>query len=440
MIIARSILRPLLAALAVSGWSGALSAQSLYDIYQLAQQRDPTLRAAAASRDAALEVKPQARALLLPEIGARGSVERNSYDPRNGGDTTYSTDQNYSINLTQPVFRWDRWIALEQADDRVAQAQAEYTAAEQELMVRVSERYFAVLEAQDRLRLTQAEKESIGRQLEQAQQRFEVGLSAITDVQEAQARYDSALASTIRAEDQLASSQEQLREIIGAPSQTLQAVRDSEFQLVSPEPADQSTWVTQALEQNPSLAAARAAAEIARQEVKRARTGHYPTLDATASYGYTDSNFGGIAAIERNDASIGLELSIPIYQGGLVTSRTREARHLFDEARERLEVTQRSVERQTRDAYRGIVTGISEVRAAAQARTSNTTALEAAQTGFEVGTRTIVDVLNAQTNLSLAEFNLYQARYNYLLNSLRLKQAAGTLAPQDIHLLDSWLQ
>ncbi|MFN2309703.1 MAG: TolC family outer membrane protein [Gammaproteobacteria bacterium] len=437
-------LAALIAALSLPGFVSPSQADTLYEIYQLAQDRDPTLRAAAAARDAVLEVKAQSQAVLLPTVGLGGSFARNRYDKRNPRpdelNPTYSTNQSYSLDLTQPVFRWDRWVALEQADALATQAQAEYGAAEQELMVRVAERYFAVLAAQDTLRLARKENESIGRQLEQAQQRFEVGLAAITDVQETQARYDSTVATEIRAGNELASRHEQLREIIGEPRENLDPVRDSEFSLLSPEPQDLQRWVDTALQQNPGLAAARAGAEAARQQIQIARAGHYPTLDAVASYTYQDSNFGGIAAIERNDGSVGLQLAVPLYQGGAVNSRTREARARFDETRERLDATQRGIERQTRDAYRGVATGIGEVRAADQARTSSTTALEAAQTGFEVGTRTIVDVLDAQRALSLAELNLAQARYDYLLNSLRLKQAAGTLSPGDLDALGAWLQ
>lgn len=437
-------LAALMAALTCAGLGGAAQADSLYEIYQLAQERDPTLRAAAAARDAALEVKPQSRAGLLPVIGLNGDVSRNSYDKRdaqpNEDNPTYSTNQSYGLDVTQPVFRWDRWVALEQADSLVTQAQAQYGAAEQELMVRTAERYFAVLGAQDALRLAGKEKESIGRQLEQAQQRFEVGLSAITDVQEAQARYDTAVATEIRARNQLDSAREQLREIIGEQRENLDPVRDTDFRLVTPEPQQQQSWVDTALQQNPNLAAARAGSEAARQQIQIARSGHYPMVDAVASYTYQDSNFGGIATIKRNDGAIGLQLAVPLYQGGAVSSRTREARFRFDEARERLDVTQRAIERQTRDAYRGVVTGISEVRAAEQARTSSTTALDAAQTGFEVGTRTIVDVLDAQRALTQAELTLYLARYNYLLNTLRLKQAAGTLAPDDLDAMTGWLE
>lgn len=435
---------PLAILIAAFVLSGTANAESLYAVYQRAQEYDPTLRAAAAARDATLEVKPQSRAGVLPTLGLGGDVSRDSYDERKpaagASNPTYSTNQTYSLSLTQPLFRWDRWVTLGQADDLVAQAQATYTAAEQELMVRVAERYFAVLAADDALRLARIEKESIGRQLEQAQQRFEVGLSAITDVQEAQARYDNTLATEIRAQDLLDSTREQLREITGQPVDKLDPVRDAEFALIAPEPQDQQTWVDTALKQNPGLAAARAGSEAARQQIQIARAGHYPTVDAVASYSYLDSNLSGIRTLERNDGSVGVQLNVPLYQGGYVNSKTREARARFDEAREQLDATQRELERQTRDAYRGVISGMSEVRATAQARTSSTTALEAAQTGYEVGTRTIVDVLDAQRALSLAELNLYKARYAYLLNTLRIKQAAGTLAPPDLEALSTgWM-
>lgn len=444
MKIAPTFLARSISALALGALLGSAQADSLHDIYQLARERDPTLRAAAAARDAAIEAGPQARSGVLPTVGLGGEATRNMYDERDPtpgtSDPTYSTNQTYSLNLTQPLFRWDRWVALEQADFLVAQAQAEYGAAEQELMVRVADRYFAVLAAQDAVRLAGTQKESFGRQLEQAQQRFEVGLSAITDVQEAQASYDLALATEIRAQNQLDSAREQLREIIGEPRENLDAVQDQGFTPVTPEPQNQQNWVDSALQQNPDLAAARAASEAAREQIGIARAGHYPTVDAIASYSYNDSNFGGFRPVERNDGAVGVQLAVPLYQGGFVNSRTREARARFDQAREQLDVTQRNIERQTRDAFRGVVSGISEVKAAQQARASSATALEAAQTGFEVGTRTIVDVLDAQRTLTEAELNLFQARYDYLLNSLRLKQAAGTLAPDDLQALGKWLQ
>ena len=440
----RSSLALLIAALVLHGTA---SAESLYEIYQRAQESDPALRAAAAARDAVVEVKPQSRSGVLPNIGLGGDISRDSYDRRDAppivsNNSTYATNQVYSLSLVQPLFRWDRWVALGQADDLVMQAEASYTAAEQELAVRVAERYFAALEAEDTLRLARIQKESIGRQLEQAQQRFEVGLSAITDVQEAQARYDSTTAVEIRAVDTVDSTREQLREITGTPIGTLDPVRDADFALIAPEPQDQQTWVDTALKLNPGLAAARAGSEAARQQIQIARAGHYPTVDGIVSYSYLDNKTDiAVGQLERNDGSVGLQLNVPLYQGGYVNSKTREARARFDEARENLDASQRALERQTRDAYRGVISGMSEVLATTQARKSSATALDAAQTGYEVGTRTIVDVLDAQRALSLTELSLAQARYTYLLNTLRIKQAAGTLAPADLEALSkSWLQ
>ncbi|WJW75260.1 TolC family outer membrane protein [Thiohalobacter sp. IOR34] len=421
------------------GSAGAPGAD-LLQVYRQAREQDPGLRAAAAARQAALEARPQARALLLPSLGFQGKASRNSYDKRNSDEkTAYSTNQTYTLALTQPLYRYDRIVQLRQADSQIAQAEAEYSAAEQELMLKVAERYFDVLAAVDDLRFARADKDAIHRQLEQAQQRFEVGLIAITDVQEAQARFDLATSQVILAENRLDSAREALREITGALDETLQPLGEG-LELVAPQPQAMDAWVERALEGNLGLAATRAAVEAARKEVRRQYAGHYPTLDLTASYTYQDANFGGVFPLERNDGSIGVELNIPIYQGGLVSSRTRQANHLLQQARDQLEAQRRSTTRQTRDAYRGVVSGIAQVRAMEQALKSTETALRAAETGFEVGTRTIVDVLNAQQERYRAERDLARARYDYLLNTLRLKQAAGSLSPQDIEQVNRWLQ
>jgi len=436
------LLRTTLLAALLGGMLSPAAAEGLGDVYRLAAETDPGLAAADAARRAVLEAEPQARALLLPSVALSGSYARNSYDPRNpapGEKTSYSTNQSYALSLTQPIYRHDRFVALAQAGEQVAQAEAEYAAAEQELMVRVAERYFAVLGAQDDLEFAEAEKAAIARQHEQAQQRFEVGLIAITDVQEAQARYDLAVAQEIAARDRLASARDALRELLGTLPETLDVLAPP-LDLAPPEPDSADAWVERALADNLALLAARAGVAIAREEIRRQRAGHLPTLDLTASYTYQDSNFGGIAAIERNDGSIGLSLNVPIYQGGLVSSRTRAASHRLVEAQQQLEAQNRTVARQARDAYRGVVTGIAQVRALLQALKSSETALEAAETGFEVGTRTIVDVLDAQRERYRAERDLQRARYDYLLNSLRLKQAAGALAPGDIEALDRWLK
>ncbi|HSH30471.1 MAG TPA: TolC family outer membrane protein [Thiohalobacter sp.] len=424
--------------------SGLLASQpalalDLLGTYRIAADSDPTLRAAAANRDALLEADDQALAQVLPSVGINGSYQRNRYDNRITDQTSYSTDEVYTLSATQTLFRWDRFVALGQADSLVAQALANYSAAEQELIIRLAEGYFDVLAAQDNLIFARAELDAIGRQLEQAKERFEVGLIAITDVHEAQARYDLAVSQEIVAVNELDSAREALYEITGELHEPVNPLND-QLQLLQPEPQQTGVWVEKALENNLNLVALQAAVEAARQEVKRQRAGHYPTLDANASVSRRDQNFGGIASVKRHDASIGLELNIPLFQGGAVNSFTREAHYRFIESQEQLDQARRQTQRQTRDAYRGVASGIAQVRALEQALVSTETALEAAETGFEVGTRTIVDVLNVQRERFLAQRDLARARYDYLLSTLRLKQAAGSLGVDDLQAINVWFQ
>ncbi len=418
-------------------------ADDLLDAYRLAVQSDPQLKAAAASRQAVREAKPQARALLLPNLGFTGQISRDRVDPEDA-DPVSSTNQSYFLSLVQPIYRRDRLVQLRQADGRIAQAEAQYGAAAQDLVVRTSSAYFDVLSAQDNLEFARALKEAFARQLEQAKQRFEVGLSAITDVHEAQARYDSAVTQEIVADNQLSSAREALREITGKLHEQLAGLPE-DIPLQTPEPADASAWATTAQEQNLQLLAAGFASQVAQEEIERRRSGHYPTLDLVGRYGLTDSSSTsftatGIAPGERTTGSIGLQLSVPIYSGGLITSQTREARSLFDQAKAQQDQQRRAVLRQAEDAYRGVLNSISAVKAQRQAVISNQSALEATQAGYEVGTRTIVDVLNAEQLLIAARRDYATARYTYVLNTFRLKQAAGTLSEDDVKLVNSWLK
>ncbi|MGB5540474.1 MAG: TolC family outer membrane protein [Gammaproteobacteria bacterium] len=411
----------------------AAPADDLADVYRKALAADPVFLAASAQHQAALEAKPQSRAALLPAVSLNGSASRDRFDPRTSGPTTYATNQLYGINLRQPIFYRERFIQLKQADSRIAQADAVFTSAQQELILRVANAYFTVLAANDNLAFVRADKEALQRTLDQAQQRFEVGLAAITDKLKAQAAYDISISDEISAEQLLADSHEALREVTGTLPDTLERLRP-EIPLPGPEPADQDQWVRSAIEQNPLMLAAQAATETAKQEIQVQRSGHYPSLDLTADYSYRDSNFGGLTSnpLERNDSSVGLELNLPLYQGGFVTSRTREQRSLYEQAVEQQESQYRATERQTRDNYRGIVSGISRVSALERAIESNQKAYEAAKSGFDVGTRDIVDVLDAQRELLRARRDYARSRYDYLLSTLRLKQAAGILAEEDL--------
>jgi len=419
-------------------------ADDMLSVYQLAVESDPQLQAAKAAYQATLEVVPQNRAALLPNLGATGVVTRDRYHNRNPSagepENSYATNKTFGAQLTQAIYQRESFLKLEQTDSVVAQSKAQLTAAEQDLILRVATRYFLVLGAQDNLAFVKGDKDAIARTLDQAQQRFDVGLSAITDVLEARARYDIAVSDEINAEKLLADAREALREVTGVEPGTLEVLQP-EIPLIPPEPAMEDKWVSIATDQNPLLLAARAATETARQEIDIQRAGHYPTLDLTADYVWRNNDFGGFGiSQERNDSSIGVQMTLPLYTGGLISANTRQSQHQFTQAQETQVQQRRATERQARDTFRGVMTGISKVTALKQAVLSNEKALEAAEAGFDVGTRTIVDVLDTQRDLLSAKRDHARSRYDYLLDMLRLKQAAGILEEDDLRLINALLQ
>ena len=429
-------------------------AASLMEVYQQALQSDPLIHEAESRRLAALETLPQARGALFPQVSAGAQVTESTADGSQviflptGAETSVFDNESertgWQVNLRQTIFRWDQIVTLKQANKQVAKAEADYEAAQQDLIVRVTTRYFDVLAAEDRLRSIHADRLAIARQLEQAKQRFEVGLIAITDVQESQAAYDQAVAAEIGAKRELATARELLREITGEYIPSLEAPGE-DFPLPAPNPADEQSWIDLAMDQNLSLIASRLDERIARDEISFRRTGHYPTLELVANYSdsteeTTDQLSAGTSFdTDVSSDSISLQLSVPLFSGGRTSSRVREAVYLHRASREQLQRVARETERATRDAYLGVLSEISRVKALAQAVASSRTALEATQAGFEVGTRTIVDVLNSQRALYSAITNYYQSRYVYVGNVLRLKQAAGTLKVEDLEQIDRHL-
>jgi outer membrane protein len=417
-------------------------AADLLSVYKLAEKNDPTYLQEKASYRATLEARPQAISQLLPSVNLSADTTRFDQDISSGnnfgsaGEVNFNS-RGYSLDITQPIYRRDRFISLDQADSEIKQAEAELTQAQQDLMIRIAERYFDVLSAKDNLEFAQAEVKSLSRQLEQANQRFEVGLSAITDVQEAQAGYDLAIAQEILALNAIDNAEEAMRELTGDYVTNLAAL-GNQISLVRPDPETIESWTSLSLEQNLGMVAARHAAETAREEIARQNAGHYPTLDLIGSHGY-DSNGGRFGATKTHTSAIGLELNIPIYSGGLVSSQTREAHENYNVAMHSLEQARRSAQRLTREAYLGVMSGISQVNALKQAVVSSETALEATEAGFEVGTRTAVDVVASQRTTSEARRNYSQAKYDYILDTLRLKQAAGTLSTEDLELINAWL-
>lgn len=417
-----------------------LQAADLLEVYQQAKQSDPQIRAARAQRNASQEARPLAMSGLLPNVSLSGDVTYTDREimapPAMAGDADYRSGA-LALNVVQPLFRKDRFVALEQADEQVKQADANLTVAEQSLILRVAQSYFGVLSAKDNLTFAQAEKKAISRQLDQAQERFDVGLVAITDVHEAQARFDQARANEISANNGVDNAMEALREIVASADRALDGLKD-DVPLVPPEPADIDSWSETALKNNPRVLAARLAGNIARKDIEAKRAGHYPSLDLVGSLSRSrvENNYGN----DVDAAAIGLQLNVPLYSGGAVNSSTRQAQHQFEAARETLEAEQRAAGRQVRDAYRGIQSSISRVEALEATERSAQSALEATEAGFEAGTRTLVDVLNSQRDLFRAKRDLAQSRYDYVLNTLQLLQAAGTLTEDDVVRVNAWLQ
>jgi outer membrane protein len=448
----------------------AAAAADLVAVYQRALQNDPQLREAEANRLAALESKPQALAALMPQLNgtALASKERDTgptkqsfsftdvstgtpitvieHQDFNGRTTTH--DHKYGVDLKQNLFRWENWVALQRADAQVAQAEADYQAAQQDLMSRVAQRYFDVLASQDDLDAQEGALASVNRQLEQAEKRYEVGLIAITDVQEVRASHDSSAAAVIAAKRQVASAQEFLREITGDLFDTL-ARPIEPFELTNPDPVSEDRWVEMALQQNLSLVSSRLAADIARENVSSARGGHFPSLDLVAS-GYKQNVDGtsinadgtpyGNSSIDQNQRSIGIQLTFPLYSGGMVSSQVRQAVYQHRAAKERVERVARQTEHDARDSYLGVLSEISRVKALRRAVESNTTALNATEAGYEAGTRTAVDVVESRRLWIQAQTDYSRSRYDYMINVLKLQQAAGILSEQSLNRLNSLLK
>ncbi len=429
--------------LALAAWAPGTWALDLKQCYELAVESDPQLREALASLESTRESRPQAKALLLPNISVGGDVGRVHTNLRESASGFSGTD-NYndsalSVSLVQPVYRRDLWVQLEQTDDLIASAEAEYTAAEQDLMFRVADAYFGILNAEADLRAAEANKKATARQLEQAKQRFEVGLIAITDVHETQAAYDGANTTVIISRNAIDTAWEALLEIIGPHAREDLAQLKDPIDLQMPEPADLDQWADAALEQNLLIVSALYNAELARKNIELQRSGHYPTLDLVGSYGTQDSSDSRSGS--RADAGvIGLQLNLPLYQGGGVNAAVRQARYDFQAAQDNLDAQRRSVNRTVKDAYRGVDTSISSVQSLAATVVSSKSALEATEAGYEVGTRTIIDVLNVQRNLFDSERNYARARYQYVLSGLLLKLGASTLSPEDIAAVNGMLE
>ncbi|MGL5286815.1 MAG: outer membrane channel protein TolC [Aeromonas sp.] len=431
--------RTLLSALVMLGISPLVHAENLLDIYQLAQTKDPTLLSAKASRDAAFEKINESRAPLLPQVNLTGTADYQ----KTTNDTSTRSQLGGQVALSQSLYSRSNWLNLSLSEKSATQSDVAYNLEQQNLILRTAQAYFAVLKAQDALEYVQANKTAVQRQLEQTQQRFEVGLSAITDVNEAQAQRDQALADEISAENTLANSYESLRELTGVDFRKLDVLNTERFS-PAPTPLNADQWMELAVDKNLSLHRARIAKDIAKEQIDLAKTGHEPTLNFNASAGSTNSDYKLDSMSSQdgttNQATAGLTLSIPLYSGGATTSQVKQAQHNYVAASEDMEKSYRSMQSTVRSYYNNVNANIGSVKAYTQYVISAESSLKATEAGYEVGTRTIVDVLDSTKALYQAKQNLSEARYNYILNILQLKLAAGTLQEQDLTDLNQGLK
>ena len=421
-------LLPLVISAALGSLSTNAFADTLADIYNQAKENDPTLLSAAAQRDAAFEAVTSSRATLLPQINltAGYNINRSDLDPSESDKLTAG------ISFSQELYQRSSWVALDVSEKSARQADASYAAAQQALILRVATAYFDVLRAQDNLEFVQAEKAAVGRQLEQTKQRFEVGLSAITDVHDAQAQYDAVLADEVLAQNSLVNSYEGLREITGQEHSNLDVLDTKRFSASKTSTAIDAL-VNEAQEKNLSLLSARIAQDVAKDNISLASSGHLPSLTLDGGYNYGDeSNDNASYVGDYNDFNVGVNLVVPLYTGGNITSQTKQAEYNYVAASQDLEASYRSVVKDVRAFNNNISASIGALRAYEQTVVSAQSALEATEAGFDVGTRTIVDVLDSTRRLYDANKNLSNARYDYILSVLQLRQAVGTLSEQDI--------
>ncbi|WP_175625001.1 MULTISPECIES: TolC family outer membrane protein [Oxalobacteraceae] len=415
----------------IAGAFLSLQAQAvnLLQLYQDALLNDAVYSSARANLSAGQEASVQGRAELLPLIGIGGTYQRAQR-----GNVPDIRSHGYTLSLSQPLLDVAAWQNYEQSKLAVAASEAAFAVVQQDLILRVAQAYFDVLAAQDTLAALLVQKDAISEQLASAKRNFEVGTATITDTHEAQARYDLVIAQEFGAQNDLAIKRTALQQIIGKPPAELAILRKG-VELNAPEPAQISTWVSSAEEQNYVVLQQKLALEIAKREITRNRAGHYPTVDLVASRSDSNQRNSAIPSLNSGTgatSSVGLQWNIPLFSGFAVTSKVRQAIALEDKSRSDLESARRSAAQNAQQAYLGVTSGLAQVKALQAAEVSSRSALESNRLGYQVGVRINIDVLNAQQQLFITQRDLSKARYDTLMNSLRLKSAAGSLREQDL--------
>lgn len=442
----RFALRTLICALAVGMGSQALAAD-LLQVYQEAKKYDATFAAAGSALSAGLEKHRQASALWLPTVTVGGEVNHTGVDTSYGGAPAANSNisgrqYSYSVTASQPLYRAAVSVGASQLNEQARLAEVSHAAARQDLILRVAQSYFDVLYAQDNLEYVRAQKDAVSQQLAQAKKSFEVGVATITDTHEAQAKYDAIIASEIAAENSLLVQQNAFLQLTGVPAQGLAGL-PAKMDAAPPSPADVNEWVRQAEQKSLSIDAQRGALAIAEAEIDKYRLSRQPTLDLYAQHAQ-EFNKGGLTAAGGTDKTktnvIGVQLSVPIFTGGVTSSKLRESLALRDQAQYQLEAARRDAAQNTKVAYLGVQAGAAQIRALEQALVSSQSSLDSTKLGREVGVRTTLDLLNAQQVYYSTKRDLALARYNYLLNQLKLSAAVGELAEANLEAVNNQLQ
>lgn len=433
---------------AAGGFATLAHGADLMAVYRDAIAYDAQYAAARAALEAGREKLPQGRSGLLPTVGLSSNTTWNRQatavrsEPPTSSQTQYNSN-GWSVSLSQPLFRWQNWVAYNQSELAVAQAEAQFGLARQDLIVRAAQAYFDVLLAQDTLAVAKAQKVAIAEQLESAKRNFEVGTATITDTHEAQARFDLTYAQEIAADNDLTVKRQILRSVIGKEPEGLKNLKPG-VQLTRPQPDDMGKWVEMAETSSASVQIYQALFEIAAREIEKQRAGHLPTLDLVANRSRSSATgsyaLGAVRPGSDTDVhSIGLQLNIPIFAGGAVASKDREAVALKEKAGADLENARRTAALNARQAYLGVSAGLAQVRAYEAALTSSQSALDSNKLGYDVGVRINIDVLNAQSQLFDTRQKLAKARLDTLAALLKLKAAAGTLGEDDVAAINALL-
>lgn len=432
----------LIIGIACAASSAVTYAQDLLSTYELAKANDPVVLKAEAQFNASKEDIVQARSALLPSLDGSGSYTLHNVTKIRGGDKTSDSDGfSLSLDFGMSLYKHDNWLRLDNAKKSAHQADLSYQAAKQDLITRVTEAYFNVLQAKDDLEFAEAEKAAIERQLEQTRQRHSVGLTAVTAVLEAQAEFDNALTQVIRSENAVFNAEEALRVITNVYPRDLKVLNTEKFSVSRPSPDSANEWQQTAEAKNLDLIIQKIGVDIAKENINIARSGHYPSLSLGGSISRSDNenNFTDITSKTQSE-SLGITLKVPLYSGGAITSSVRKAQSNFVSASQDLQRTHRDVVRNARNSYNTVIAAVSAIKALEQSVISAESALKATEAGFEVGTRTIVDVLNSTRNLYNAKRNLSSTRYNYIQAILNLKRAGGTISEADVQAINQGLK